>query len=120
MIYGELGACPMSVYIKLGMVYYWSKLTNGKDSKLSLILYKYMYIKNLHGQYQSSWFDNVKSILDNCGFSNIWESQGNIRPKQFIYIRISENSKLNIVFRICYLWPRNYNYMVTQLDIGKQ
>ena len=51
MIYGELGACPMSVYIKLGMVNYWSKLTNGKDSKLSLILYKYMYIKNLHDQY---------------------------------------------------------------------
>ena len=65
----------MSVDIKLRMVNYWSKLINGKDSKL--ILYKYMYIKNYHGQYQSSWFDNVKSILDNCGFSNIWESQGN-------------------------------------------
>ena len=49
----------------------------GKDSKLSLILYKYIYINTLHGQYQSSWFDIVKSILDNCGFSNIWESQGN-------------------------------------------
>ena len=68
----------MSVYVKLRMVIYWSNLIlNGKDSKLSLILYKYMYIKNVHGQYQSSWFDNVKSILDNCGFSNIWESQGN-------------------------------------------
>jgi len=77
MIYGELGAYPMSVYIKLRMVNYWSKLINGKDSKLSLILYKYIYINTLHGQYQSSWFDNVKSILDNCGFSNIWESEGN-------------------------------------------
>ena len=66
MIYGEHGAYLMSVYIKLRMVNYWSKLINGKDSKLSLILYKYMYIKNLHGQYQSSWFDSVKSILDNC------------------------------------------------------
>jgi len=76
MIYGELGAYPMFVYIKLLMVNYWSRLINGKDSKLALILYKYMYIKNSHGQYQSSWFDSVKSILDNCGFSNIWESQG--------------------------------------------
>ena len=77
----NLGAYPMSVYIKLCMVNYWSKLINGtigKDSKLPLILYKYMYNKNSsHGQYQSSWFDNVKSILDNRGFSNIWESQGN-------------------------------------------
>ena len=75
MIYGELGAYPMSVYIKLGMVNYWSQLINGTDCKLLLILYKYMYIKNVHGQYQSSWFDSVKNILDNCGFSNIWESQ---------------------------------------------
>ena len=59
------------------MVNYWPKLVNGKDSKLSLILYKYMYVKNYHDQYQSSWFDNVKGILDNCGFSNIWENQGN-------------------------------------------
>jgi hypothetical protein len=76
-LYGELGSYPMSVYIKLCMVNYWSKLKNGKDSKLSLILYKYMYIKNLNGQYQSSWFDSVKGILENCCFSNIWESQGN-------------------------------------------
>ena len=67
----------MSVYIKLRMVNYWSKLINGTDSKLLLILYKYMYIKNYHGQYQFSWFDNVKVILDNCGFSNIWEIQEN-------------------------------------------
>ena len=46
MIYGELGTYPMSVYIKLGMVNYWSKLINGKGSKLSLILYKFLYIKN--------------------------------------------------------------------------
>ena len=51
MIYGELGAYPMSVYVKLRMVDYWSKLKNGIDSKLSLILYKYMYIKKFLGQY---------------------------------------------------------------------
>ena len=51
MIYGEFGAYPMSVYVKLRMVDYWSKLINGIDSKLSLILYKYMYIKKFHGQY---------------------------------------------------------------------
>jgi hypothetical protein len=43
----------------------------------ALILYEYMYIKNVHDKYQSSWFDSVKSILDNCCFSNIWESPGN-------------------------------------------
>ena len=37
----------------------------------ALILYEYMHIKNVHDKCQSSWFDRVKSILDNCGFSNI-------------------------------------------------
>jgi hypothetical protein len=41
-------AYPMSIYIKLRMVIYWSNLINGKDSKLSLILYNNMYIKNVH------------------------------------------------------------------------
>ena len=60
------------------MVNYWSKLINGKDSKLSLTLYKYMYIKNSHGQYQSSWFDNVKIIV-------VSVISGRVREINFFY-----------------------------------
>ena len=105
MIYGEIGAYPMFVYIKLRMVNYWSKLINGKDSKLSLILYKYMYIKNVHanhGQYQSSWFDRVKSILHNCGFSNIWESQGNFNST---WLNIT--LKLKLFYKFQQEWRSN-------------
>jgi hypothetical protein len=35
MIYGELGACPMSVYIQTRIVNFWSKLVNCENSKLS-------------------------------------------------------------------------------------
>ena len=36
-IYGELGIYPMSVYIEHD--YLWSKMVNGKDSKIANILY---------------------------------------------------------------------------------
>jgi hypothetical protein len=37
MIYGELGAYLMSVFLKLRMINYWFKLINGKNSNLALI-----------------------------------------------------------------------------------
>jgi hypothetical protein len=113
MIYGEIGAYPMFVYIKLRMVNYWSKLINGKDNKLSLILYKYMYIKNVHanhGQYQSSWFDSVKSILDNCGFSNIWESQGNFNST---WLNIT--LKLKLFYKFQQEWRSNMENSLKRL-----
>jgi hypothetical protein len=39
MIYGELGIYHMSVYIELRMINFWSKMINGKDSKIANILY---------------------------------------------------------------------------------
>jgi hypothetical protein len=53
MIYGELGIYPMSVYIELHMINFWSKMVNGKDSKIANILYIYMFLKNSQNQYKS-------------------------------------------------------------------
>jgi hypothetical protein len=81
MIYGELGIYPMSVYIELRMINFWSKMVNGKDSKIANILYIYMFLKNSQNQYKSDWLKCIKNILDRCGYSNVWISQGNVNPK---------------------------------------
>jgi hypothetical protein len=80
MIYEELGIYPMSVYIELRMIIFWSKIVNGNDSKIANILYKYMFLKNSQNQYQSDWLKCFKNILDRCGYSNVWISQGNVNP----------------------------------------
>jgi hypothetical protein len=32
-------------------------------------------------QYKSDWLKCIKNILDRCGYSNVWISQGNVNPK---------------------------------------
>ena len=43
MIYGELGILPMSIFIKSRIVNFWIGTINGKENKLTHILYKSLY-----------------------------------------------------------------------------
>lgn len=72
MIYGELGRYPLEIDIKLRILNYWSKLMCGKQEKLPVILYKYAYKK--YGM-NIPWLNNIKSILDSCGLSYVWNAQ---------------------------------------------
>ena len=40
-----------------------------------------MFLKNSQNQYKSDWLKCIKNILDRCGYSNVWISQGNVNPK---------------------------------------
>ena len=91
MIYGELGIYPMSLYIQLRMVNFWSKMVNGDDNRIAKILYKYVFLKNSDNQFRSDWLKCIKDILDKCGYSNIWLSQGNFNSK---WLGISLKQKL--------------------------
>jgi hypothetical protein len=53
MVYGELGVYPLSVSVKVRMVNFWSKLVNGKESKLSNSLYRYIYCQIMRNGFQS-------------------------------------------------------------------
>lgn len=44
MVYGELGRYPLEIDIKVRMISYWCKLIQGKQSKLSTIAYKLLYV----------------------------------------------------------------------------
>jgi hypothetical protein len=62
----------MSVYIQTRIVNFWSKLVNCENSKLSSIIYKYVYLQHTQNGLKMPWIKAVKNILDSCGFSNIW------------------------------------------------
>jgi hypothetical protein len=51
MLYGELGRYPLNITVKLKILSFWSKLIDGKQSKLSSLTSKY--------------FSNLKSDLNN-------------------------------------------------------
>jgi beta-lactamase class D len=50
-----------------------------------------MFLKNSQNQYKSDWLKCIKNILDRCGYSNVWISQGNVNPK---WLSVSLKQKL--------------------------
>ena len=77
MLYAELGRHPIQIDVKVRMIKYWSSVLNGKQSKLSYQIYKYMY----KSQNNYKWPTYLKSILNDCGLNYIWQEQFRNIPK---------------------------------------
>ena len=75
MVYGELGKHPLSVNIKANMLRFWSRIINGKESKLSYTMYQLLYNLHLSNVYTSDWIKSIKGILIEIGEPNIWFNQ---------------------------------------------
>ena len=54
---------------------YWARLIVGKQTKYSNILYRLCRQLNENHNMQFSWILFVKQIFNECGFSNIWETE---------------------------------------------
>ena len=85
MIYSELGVKLILLDIKSRILSYWSKLVSPDDlhTKLSSKVYEILYLLHKNNLCKSLYIQNVKCILDSCGFSDIWLSQDIINPKWF-------------------------------------
>jgi hypothetical protein len=91
MIMGELGRFPMIIYIKTRIINYWANIVCGKENKLCHILYRYLHTCFLNNVYVNPWLLCVKSILDECGLSNIWHIQSFPNPK---WLKLVVNNRL--------------------------
>ena len=68
MVYGELGRFPISVNIKVRMISFWCKLIKTQGDKLSS--HTFCLLRN----YNNQWYNFIKSILNECGLSYIWQT----------------------------------------------
>jgi hypothetical protein len=75
MIYGVLGRCPFHIDIKQRMVSYWTILITVKHSIICSVVHRLMYHLPNTQNATFSWIDSVHTILDECGFSYIWDTQ---------------------------------------------
>ena len=90
MIYGELCRHPLSVTVKMRMMKYWVKLLNGKNTKLSYILYKLLHVLSIRNEgAHFKWLKCIQTILQNCGLNFIWLSQIIIPLLIFPYIKVN-------------------------------
>ena len=85
MIYGELGITPIIVDIKARVASFWSKIIEPSDgpTKLSHLLYNIIYNLHKNSNFKSSFAENVKNIIESCGFSGFWITQSVPNPKWF-------------------------------------
>ena len=107
MVYGETGKTNITISIKERMVNFWMRLHYGKQTKLSVILFKV--IKGMHddpsSNYVSEWINFVKNIFDCTGFNNLWHeaplvlSQCNYSLKYSTWLKKSLNLRLNDIFK---------------------
>jgi hypothetical protein len=74
MAYGELGRFPLGIYnyVKHRIINYWAILLTGKQEKTAEILFIYSILNN---RTNIPWLKSVKSILDECGLSYVWNNQ---------------------------------------------
>ena len=77
-VYGETGCLPVDVAAKSRMLCYWFRLCTYKDSsKLSNIIYRYLYKLYQANAHVSEYIAVVKKTLEDLGLSGIWKDQGN-------------------------------------------
>ena len=74
-VYAELGRHPIQIDAKIRMLNFWCRLLNDKESKISCLLYKLLFINLNHYGFETKWLSFIKQIFDNCGMSNVWNSQ---------------------------------------------
>lgn len=74
-VYAELGRHPIIIDAKLRMINFLNRVLNGKESKISYILYQLFFIYFNNYGFEINWISFIKKIFDECGMSNIWYSQ---------------------------------------------
>ena len=72
MVYGEVGRFALASKVEKRMINFGARVSQGKKSKLSYIIYSLL--RKLHEScdFESRWIVKVKSILDKSGMSNLW------------------------------------------------
>ena len=80
-VYGEVGKYPIAHRVYIRMLSFWIKISEGKTSKLSSLMYKIIYKLHLADAYNSPWLLCIKKILCDSGNPNFWYEQDLLAPK---------------------------------------
>lgn len=67
-VYGEFGVFPLYIVRKIRIIKFWYKIKNMPDSTM----YKLMMLQGRNNTLLNSWSCNVKKLLDDLGFSYLW------------------------------------------------
>jgi hypothetical protein len=83
MVYGELGRYPIDIDIKVRIISYWARLLSGKQAKFSNVFNRLSRNLNENGDTNLNWVYFIRTILNECGFTYIWETE-NVNNKEWL------------------------------------
>ena len=75
MLHAELGRRPIDVTIKTLLIGFWMNIINGKESKLSKLLYDILYHQYCSGEYQHKWIHSIKELLISVGRFDLFNTR---------------------------------------------
>ena len=75
MLHAELGRRPIDVTIKTRLIGFWMNIINGKESKLSKLLYDILYHQYCSGEYQHKWIHSIKELLISVGRFDLFNTR---------------------------------------------
>ena len=81
-IYGSLGRFPMLVHRQARIIRYWVKIVSGEKPLYVNQLYA-LSLNSIDSNSKDNWARNVKKLLCNSGYADIWRAQGTLNPDAF-------------------------------------
>ena len=90
MAQGELGRFNMMHYVTQKVLNFWAHTVNGKECKISSMLYRMLKVAHDQGTHTSKWMTSVQDNLNKAGLGYLW-NQEQFNPDWFKH-RISQVS----------------------------
>ena len=113
MLHAELGRRPIDVTIKTRLIGFWMNIINGKESKVSKLLYDILFHQYRSGEYQHKWIHSIKEELISIGRFDLFNTRITENPISVTLVDLHISSKVNK--KKYYLYKQSIkleNYMV--------
>ena len=75
-MYGELGRYPLIVQRQYRIIKFWLNILKGENRTFTKICYDMMLNDMVLFPNTNNWVIRVKHLLNNTGFSIVWQNQG--------------------------------------------
>ena len=111
MLHAELGRHPIQIDIKSRMIGFWLSIVNGKESKLSKLLYSIMVKEHEKGSYNFKWIRCINDILVAVGRTDLFETEPVNNPNSV---------KMDISRTLSDLYIQEWNEKANVSSKGKQ
>lgn len=102
-LYSELGRKPLMTFRKLRIIRYWNRIIN-TDNLLLRNIYHMLLNDTINNRTYNgtNWAYQVKTLLDELGFSYIWNNQAQIHEFPYLQIkrRILDTTEQNLIMSI--------------------